>query len=543
MKTYRFIIAIVVAVFFSSCSTIRFGRSTTVTIETEHPGDVVDILAIGPKKTVDIQQVTLPYKYKAKHNNLPLRVDIISKDNIYDPFTIGAEHKGEFIGLLSKWWGYLSSTVSVGVSTSLALTSETTLAELALGCGPTLGLGAALLAIGYTAETDIPDSKYYLTSSVPVDSLNMYQLEGWWIRQKALEDVYTLLSQEEYKLSKAKATFLLKYEPTAELYYLRGISSYYLGKHKEALIDLNEALSRLNVEINPGLRDEVAECISAVEQSIAIKKEQRAQMWSQIAGTVLQAGVEAYSMYQQAKLADYRNSHGMTSSGVVIDPSKLSQGDLNQLINPQFALQQVLSQEMQEYQQFCRYNKKADGSNYTLDEFRAFQGEAIQLAKENGYDILAEQRRQADEDRKWSQEQRQKDKESWFARYGYDITKSSKTDSHISSTNSSNVVSANETQAQMTYNSSTTNKSEFDSKQQYKSEPVSSESYQRIKSIELYDRNGDKATKMNISADLYKKGAFMYVKIGNKYYPRTAPNWQRFRNAILYGTRQLYYND
>lgn len=35
----------------------------------------------------------------------------------------------------------------------------------------------------------------------------------------------------------------------------------------------------------------------------------------------------------------------------------------------------------------------------------------------------------------------------------------------------------------------------------------------------------------------------MYVKIGNKYYLRMSPNWMRFRNAIVYGDRQLYYND
>lgn len=82
MKGYKLIILLIVTMLLSSCSTIRFGHSTTVTIEIEHPGDVVDILAIGPKKAVDLQQVTLPYKYKARHNNLPLRVDIISKDNI-----------------------------------------------------------------------------------------------------------------------------------------------------------------------------------------------------------------------------------------------------------------------------------------------------------------------------------------------------------------------------------------------------------------------------------------------------------------------------
>lgn len=83
----------------------------------------------------------------------------------------------------------------------------------------------------------------------------------------------------------------------------------------------------------------------------------------------------------------------------------------------------------------------------------------------------------------------------------------------------------------------------LDSKQQFKTDPVSSEDYHRIKSIDLYYRDGDKAKKMNINAELCKKGAFMYVKIGNKYYPRMSPNWMRFRNAIVYGHQQLYYND
>lgn len=485
----------------------------------------------------------MPYKYKVRHNNLPQRLDIVSQSNIYDPLTIGAVHKGELIGSVSKWGGWITS----GVTATIMAVVRDFSAEVIPVWGGYMGLGAALLAIGYTAETDIPNSKYYLTSSVPVDSINIYQLEGWCMRQKALDDVYTLLSQGDYKLSKAKASFLLETEPNAEHFYLRGISSYYLGEHKKALKDLNESLNRLNIEINPGLRDEVAECISAVEQSIAIKKEKRNQMWAQIAGTVLQAGAEAYSMYQQAELVKYRQNHGMSPSGVVIDPSKLSQNDLNKLIDPNFAIQQVLSQEMQEYQQFCRYNKKPDGSNYTLDEYRALQGQAIQLAKENGYDILAEQRKQMEEDKKWRAEQRQKDKESWFARYGYDISSSSQSNSSTTSTSSSsssqNVTSNSTDKGNSTQRTNQEDEPKLDAKQQFKSNPVSSEDYQRIKSIELYYRDGDKARKMNISAELCKKGAFMYVKIGNKYYPRMSPNWMRFRNAIVYGDRQIYYND
>lgn len=39
---------------------------------------------------------------------------------------------------------------------------------------------------------------------------------------------------------------------------------------------------------------------------------------------------------------------------------------------------QVLSEEEQEYQTFCKYNKKSDGSNYTKSEWQALKGQAIQ---------------------------------------------------------------------------------------------------------------------------------------------------------------------
>lgn len=551
MKSYKLIFPLSALIVLSSCATIRFGRTTTVTIETEHPGDVVDILAIGPKKAEDIQQVTLPYKYKAYHNNLPQRLDIVSKNYLYEPLTIGAQRKGETIGELCRWLGYGEMIGLWGLMGGIGFgCGDTTVGVAGLAAGAVIG--APLLAIGYTAETDIPTSKFYLTSSIPVDSINSYKLEGWYMRQKALEDVYTLLNQGDYKLSKAKASFLLEQEPNAELYYLRGISSYYLGKHKDALKDLNESLYRLNVEINPGLREEVLDCMSAVENSIAINSEKRKQMWAQIAGTVLQTGAQAFSMYQQAEMLKYNQNNGMSPSGVVIDPSKLSQGDLNRLADPNFAIQQVLSREMLDYQQFTRYNKKSDGSDYSLAEYRALQGAAIQEAKENGYDILAEQKRQMEEDRKWRAEQRQKDKEDWFARYGYNVNSSyagSKGTFNENLTESRSVNSSPEASESMVSDNQASNRDitdeskRFDSKQQYKSDPVSSDDYKKIKTVDLYYRDGDHARKMMTNMELCKKGAFLFVKIGNKYYPRCTPNWNRFRNAIIYGDKQLYYND
>lgn len=82
-----------------------------------------------------------------------------------------------------------------------------------------------------------------------------------------------------------------------------------------------------------------------------------------------------------------------------------------------------------------------------------------------------------------------------------------------------------------------------DSKEQFKTDPVYSGDYRRIKSIDLYFRDGDKARKVNLNAELCKKGAYLYVKIGDVYYPRRSPNWLRFRNAISYGHEQYYFND
>lgn len=59
-------------------------------------------------------------------------------------------------------------------------------------------------------------------------------------------------------------------------------------------------------------------------------------------------------------------------------------GNINQLLDPNLAVQQVLAQEDQDYQAFCRFNKKADGSNYSKTEWRIMQGQAIQNANGGG---------------------------------------------------------------------------------------------------------------------------------------------------------------
>ena len=69
------------------------GNSTKVMIETEKGNvDNVNLTAVGPKKVVELKNISLPYKMKVKHNNLPLRVTLNSENDVYDAFTIGAKH-------------------------------------------------------------------------------------------------------------------------------------------------------------------------------------------------------------------------------------------------------------------------------------------------------------------------------------------------------------------------------------------------------------------------------------------------------------------
>lgn len=106
--------------------------------------------------------------------------------------------------------------------------------------------------------------------------------------------------------------------------------------------------------------------------------------------------------FGEGLLAGIGNMGGYGSSYVA--PS--GGGNMNYLLDPNYAVaqtmaqqqqynqvfnniakqtvNQVQSEEEQEYQNFCKYNKKADGSNYTKSEWRALKGQAIQNMNSGG---------------------------------------------------------------------------------------------------------------------------------------------------------------
>lgn len=82
----------------------------------------------------------------------------------------------------------------------------------------------------------------------------------------------------------------------------------------------------------------------------------------------------------------YMVSSGSGNMDYLLDPNytiaqtMAQQQQYNQVLGniAQQSVNQVLSEEEQEYQNFCKYYKKPDGSNYTKSEWRALKGQAVQ---------------------------------------------------------------------------------------------------------------------------------------------------------------------
>ncbi len=90
--------------------------------------------------------------------------------------------------------------------------------------------------------------------------------------------------------------------------------------------------------------------------------------------------------------SSYVASSGGGNMNYLLDPNyavaqtMAQQQQYNQVFNniATQTVNQVLSEEEQEYQNFCKYNKKADGSNYSKSEWRALKGQAIQNMNSGG---------------------------------------------------------------------------------------------------------------------------------------------------------------
>lgn len=303
----------------------------------------------------------------------------------------------------------------------------------------------------------------------------------------------------------------------------------YQGSISAEEIAINETIRRRQVE----------------EEKLLAQQEKRLRR-QEIMGALLQVAVVAGQSIVQSKLQKE------TAPDPNVKLGEMSEKELANWTNSkltkiaQLSMAQGLLQEQNEYLNFANNCKKPDGSMYSIDEWRTMKGAAIMQLKEEGIDIIGDMNESMRQERKERDEQRRADakrrNEQIIARtYGTQLQNatSAKATAPINAQNTEkprqNVVAKPKT--------NTTATTQGDSKQQFKSDPVSSDDYKYIKKVTLYARHGDQAKVSIRDVDLCIKGGFKYVKIGNKYYPRMSPNWMRYSNAITYGSEQLYYDE
>lgn len=258
----------------------------------------------------------------------------------------------------------------------------------------------------------------------------------------------------------------------------------------------------------------------------AKKKARRREIWRQLS----------------LAFADALQQTSAQISNYYIQQNYANMDNFNSLLDPRLAAMTVNAQEYAEYQEFCRYNKKEDGSNYSFDDFQAYKGKILLELKEQGVDLVAEQKEINAQLRQQMREDMQKDTEQRFNKMGYNYNNPNKSNnSNTTDARNSNLNNAKDftsTQQDVTQNT----ENELDANEQYRRDAVASDDYHVIrKDIILYYRDGDKAIEYKRNVTLYKKGSNYYIKLDNTFYPRRSPNWLRFRNMIHY-REGLYYN-
>lgn len=359
----------------------------------------------------------------------------------------------------------------------------------------------------------------------------------------------------------------IRLHPTGASYYYRGMSHYGLGHWKQAVDDLNNA--SLSSDLTVAQKAVVKEYLETSVQNWDEKRERNKEVWASIGmavgGAVLVAGAVAGAVM----LDDYVESNSTdVSSASSTTPQLKSESEVineftqgaNQIFVATVA-QQAINERL-EYENFCKMVEGAGMPRPTMDEWRAMQGAAIMQMKEEGYDIIAEQR-----------EMNRQNNEAWRASLDADRQarldrvkeynnmrsggSSSSSSSFSSSSSSSYSVPSSYTRTETEHKSSTntdaansyakqSDKAEYDSHQQFKSGRLNANSsdYRYIKKVTLYRQDGSdyRVSKQNV--ELYEKGAQKFIKIGNTYY-LSSPAIQatQFRNKIGFGGVALYYND
>lgn len=150
--------------------------------------------------------------------------------------------------------------------------------------------------------------------------------------------------------------------------YNRGLCCMRVGKYGKCVSDMEYVISNDSDNSYPNAKQIRDRANNAIEE----RNRRRAEM----VGAMLQTAANAYGQYAYTKQMQEWQQNGISPSGEIVDPSKLSKEYRDKLLDPNFAIQQYQAKEFQEYQTFGRHFKKPDGSNYSFQEWKMLKTQA-----------------------------------------------------------------------------------------------------------------------------------------------------------------------
>ena len=176
-------------------------------------------------------------------------------------------------------------------------------------------------------------------------------------------------------------------------HYNRGISYLKMNKYGKAAKDFLHVSNYCNTSDFPDI-DKLYADAKAIDDK---RKAEKAQMWGQIISTTLAAAADTYigiesakqanKQYESTSLASISRNHASPYSTSYATGGPVAQSVANtdyQQVYTQLMQKTLVDFEIkqeQEYQEFCRFVRKPDGSLYTRQEFNMMKAQAYADSK------------------------------------------------------------------------------------------------------------------------------------------------------------------
>lgn len=552
----RFFCLLIVLLLLPSCSIIKYGTSSTVTLynEDKHEQKPVHITAIGQKGSYELDDVHFPYVLKVKHKDIPMRLFAFGDSLMYSPASIKGEEVGVIESFIYKWegWGISSLLTATGL---LVILLDGGVEEALMTSAMGIGVGVPFILLGNVTRFNISDTDHLSFKSEPSNTLPSIMNSPQWRVLQIKQDIYNLISEEQYTTAIAEANYLLNQisETNAELLFLKGASLYHLGELKKSIKELDAAWSNSR-NLPQEFRHQIWEYLYAAENGQAAKAEERRQNLLAALQVASQVTVAALQFQQQSNNPFYippvsfaANPFQEQTFNPVLPSNPLNNINFSNLTIPsidddvwketvtydQFGNKMISypgmanqigkwNDEFQQQMASVSSNLMASGDSYSMALASAYQG----MANTNNWMIQLDQQiwNTPMYPEVWNEVMKEMSQDN--SQKGEDSADSSDDDSSVS-----------KEKPKKTYEP-------FFKEKVYKiqnsSKTVTSKDVTFVKKVQIYLFDGRKA--FALKNDLVKIGAEHYVLIGDMYYLAMHSNWEKYDKTILYeGARTYYY--